>query len=81
VGGKPIDRADGKVRRSYVGVGGQNVPLHRKVVRSITAQQGGGLVLGVEPNSPAERAGLRTPTSSFSLDQNNDYRLMIFNGI
>src|SRR5205823_6965065 len=24
---------DGKVRRSFIGVGGQNVPLHRRIVR------------------------------------------------
>ena len=24
---------DGRVKRSYIGIGGQNVPLHRKVVR------------------------------------------------
>jgi len=33
---------DGKVRRSYIGVGGQNVPLHRRVVRfhSLPAESG-----------------------------------------
>jgi S1-C subfamily serine protease len=24
---------DGKIRRSYIGVGGQNVPLHRQIIR------------------------------------------------
>ena len=24
---------DGRIRRSYLGVGGQNVPLHRRIVR------------------------------------------------
>jgi S1-C subfamily serine protease len=50
---------DGRIRRSYIGVGGQNVALHRKVVRHFNLQSDVGvLVLNVEPNSPAQRAGL-----------------------
>ena len=51
---------DGKVKRSYVGLGGQNVPLHRKVVRFYDLPTDSGvLVLTIEPDSPAARAGLR----------------------
>jgi S1-C subfamily serine protease len=51
---------DGKVKRSYVGLGGQNVPLHRKVVRFYDLPVDSGvLVLTIEPDSPAARAGLR----------------------
>jgi S1-C subfamily serine protease len=51
---------DGKVRRSYIGVGGQNVPLHRRIVRFYNLPvESGVLVVSVEPNSPAQRAGLR----------------------
>jgi S1-C subfamily serine protease len=51
---------DGAVRRSYIGVGGQTVKIHRRVVRHFQlANETGMLVLGVEPGSPASRAGLR----------------------
>ncbi|MGH7233381.1 MAG: S1C family serine protease [Nitrospiraceae bacterium] len=50
---------DGVIRRSYIGVGGQNVPLHRRVVRFHNLPvETGLLVVSVEPQSPAERAGL-----------------------
>jgi len=51
---------DGKIRRSYIGVAGQNVPSHRRIVRfyGLTLETGV-LVVSVEKNSPAERAGLR----------------------
>ena len=51
---------DGRVRRSYIGIGGQNVPLHRRVVRfhDLTADSGV-LIVSVEAGGPAERAGLR----------------------
>jgi S1-C subfamily serine protease len=50
---------EGKVRRSYLGVAGQNVPLHRRVVRyhGLT-NESGVFVVNVEPNSPAAQAGL-----------------------
>jgi S1-C subfamily serine protease len=51
---------DGRVRRSYVGVGGQNVPLHRRVVRFHKLDHDAGvMVTHVEPDSPASRAGLK----------------------
>jgi S1-C subfamily serine protease len=51
---------DGKIRRSYIGVAGQNVPLHRRVVRFYDLPlETGVLVVSVEKNSPAERAALR----------------------
>jgi S1-C subfamily serine protease len=50
---------DGKIRRSYIGVGGQNTPLHRRLVRHYQLSANSGvLVIGVAPNSPAARAGL-----------------------
>jgi len=50
---------DGRIRRSFIGVSGQNVPLLRKVVRyHRLTQETGVLVAGVEPKSPADRAGL-----------------------
>jgi len=50
---------DGKITRSYIGVGGQNVPLHRRLVRYYgLAVESGILVVSVEQNSPAQRAGV-----------------------
>ena len=51
---------EGRIRRSWIGVMGQNVPIHRRVVRfhRLAAEQGM-LVAGIEPGSPASRAGLR----------------------
>jgi S1-C subfamily serine protease len=51
---------DGKIRRSHIGVGGQNVPLHRRLVRYYQLSRSSGvLVIAVGPNSPAAKAGLR----------------------
>jgi S1-C subfamily serine protease len=49
---------DGKVRRGYLGVAGQTVPLHRRLARQLGVESGV-LVVGVEPDSPARDAGLR----------------------
>ncbi len=50
----------GRVKRSYVGLGGQDVPLHRRIVRfHQLAGDGGVLVIQLEPGSPADRAGVR----------------------
>jgi S1-C subfamily serine protease len=51
---------DGKIRRSQIGIGGQNVPLHRRLVRYHQLPAASGvLVIMVVAGSPAERAGLR----------------------
>jgi S1-C subfamily serine protease len=50
---------EGRIRRSWIGVMGQNSPIHRRVVRfHRLAAEHGILVAGTEPNSPAKRAGL-----------------------
>ncbi|HEY1663886.1 MAG TPA: trypsin-like peptidase domain-containing protein [Verrucomicrobiae bacterium] len=51
---------EGRIRRSWIGVIGQNVPIHRRVVRfhRLGSEQGV-LVTGTELHSPASRAGLR----------------------
>ncbi|HUA66363.1 MAG TPA: trypsin-like peptidase domain-containing protein [Alphaproteobacteria bacterium] len=51
---------EGRIRRSWIGVIGQNVPIHRRVVRfHHLGAESGVLVAGTEPGSPASRAGLR----------------------
>jgi S1-C subfamily serine protease len=51
---------DGKIRRSYIGVAGQNVPIHRRIVRFYNlAVETGVLVVSVADESPAAKAALR----------------------
>jgi S1-C subfamily serine protease len=51
---------DGRVRRSYLGLGGQNTRVHRRLIRHYQLPQDSGvLVLHVEPGGPAAVAGLR----------------------
>ena len=50
---------DGKIRRSFIGVAGQDVPLQRRIVRLNGLEvESGVLVVSVEAQSPAEKAGL-----------------------
>jgi S1-C subfamily serine protease len=50
---------DGRIRRGYIGVAGQNVPLPRRVARfHRLPAESGILVVSVEENSSAHRAGL-----------------------
>jgi S1-C subfamily serine protease len=60
---------EGRVRRSVLGLGGQNLPIRRQVVRfhGLTAESGV-LVLAVEAGGPAERAGVRERDVVIALD-------------
>jgi S1-C subfamily serine protease len=50
---------DGRIRRSSIGVAGQDVPLHRRIVRFYKlAEESGVMIVGIEPNTPAAKAGL-----------------------
>jgi S1-C subfamily serine protease len=50
----------GRIRRGYLGLGGQNAPIHPRLVRhhQLPADRGV-LIITVEPNGAAARAGLR----------------------
>ena len=51
---------DGAIRRAFIGVAGQDVPLHRRVVRfHALPSESAVLVSAIEPGSPAKTAGLR----------------------
>jgi len=51
---------DGRIRRSYIGVAGQNVPIPRRLARAHELELSSGiLVVSVEEKSPAAAAGLR----------------------
>ena len=51
---------DGKIRRAYIGIAAQDVPLHRRIVRFFKLEsERAVLVTGLEPQSPAAAAGLR----------------------
>lgn len=50
----------GKLVRSYIGLSGQNVPLHRRLVLHYSLPESTSiLVTSVQPGGPAEKAGIR----------------------
>ena len=60
---------EGRIRRSFIGVAGQTVPLIRKVARYHHIKEDTGvLVAGLEPDSPAGRAGLLEGDILLALD-------------
>ncbi len=60
---------DGRIRRSYLGVGGQTVPLLRAVARAYHLKQDSGvLVSQLTLGSPASVAGLRESDIIIALD-------------
>jgi S1-C subfamily serine protease len=51
---------EGRIRRSYLGLAGQNVPLHRRLVRHHELPvESGVFVVSVEAGGPAARGGVR----------------------
>lgn len=50
---------EGRVRRSFIGIAGQDMNIHRRIVRFHKLERDRGVfVISVEKNSPAERAGI-----------------------
>jgi S1-C subfamily serine protease len=57
VAGKLIK--DGKIKRSIIGIAGQNVPIHRRIIRFYNLPvEKGILITAIEKNSPSQKAGL-----------------------
>ena len=60
---------DGRVRRAWLGIGGQALMLPRRFVRHFGLQRDGGVrIESVEPASPAATAGLRVGDVIVALD-------------
>ena len=60
---------EGRIRRSYIGVEAQTVPLHRRLVRFYNLPQETGVVVSsVTAGSPAQKAGLREGDVIVALD-------------
>ncbi len=60
---------DGRIRRSYVGVAGQNAPIARQIVRFYSLPVSSGVVVAtIEPHSPAARSLLREGDIIIGLD-------------
>jgi S1-C subfamily serine protease len=61
---------DGKIIRGYIGVAGQNVPLHRRMIRFHNLRiESAILIASVEPGSPAGQAGLRQGDLMIGFDE------------
>ena len=60
---------DGRIRRGFLGVGGQSAKLQRRsIVEHQLGGDGGFLVLSIEPGSPAKAAGLEEGDILVALD-------------
>src|SRR5499426_1212759 len=63
---------DGRIRRGYLGVAGQNAPLHRVLVRTHHLPADTGVfVVSVEPDSPAKHAGIQDGDIIVGLDDHS----------
>jgi len=60
---------DGKIRRGYLGIGGQTVPLPRRTTRLFNLPSESGIFISsVEPDSPAQRGGMQEGDVLISMD-------------
>jgi S1-C subfamily serine protease len=61
---------DGRIRRGYLGIGGQNVPIRRRMARFHNLLLESGIqVVTVEPASPAERGGVEVGDVIVAFDE------------
>ena len=60
-------RAEGRIKRPYLGIGTQEVPLP-DAVKTRVKQDSGLLIVAVEPKSPADKAGLMQGDTLVALD-------------
>jgi len=60
-------RADGRIKRPYLGIGTQQVPLP-DAVKARVKQDSGLLIVAVEPQSPADKAGLMQGDTLVAMD-------------
>ena len=52
---------DGKIKRSYIGIAGQDAPIHRRIVYHYSLPSDKSImVISIEKNSPAEKALVQT---------------------
>jgi S1-C subfamily serine protease len=60
---------DGLVRRGWLGIAAQNLNLNRRIMRFHNIENTGAvLIIGIEPNSPAQRTGLREGDAIISIN-------------
>jgi S1-C subfamily serine protease len=60
-------RTEGRIKRPYIGIGTQEVPLP-EAVKGRVNQDSGLLIVAVEPQSPADKAGLMQGDTLVALD-------------
>ena len=60
-------RSEGRIKRPYLGIGTQEVPLP-EAVKGRVNQDSGLLIVAVEPQSPADKAGLMQGDTLVALD-------------
>jgi S1-C subfamily serine protease len=60
-------RSEGRIKRPYLGIGTQQVPLP-EAVKARVSQPSGLLIVAVEPQSPADQAGLMQGDTLVALD-------------
>lgn len=62
---------NGKIKRGYIGIGGQNVPVHKRIVRYFQLPvENGVLIIELDNNGAAKASGLRDGDIIIEMDNN-----------